>query len=316
MYSILPGKIWLLREITLVKKILDILRCEDYPELIKRFLNEEIITDSNVHVEKRYLHQDFQNELLNIMAQHVSRNLLCNISESRVFSIMCGEFTEISNKEQQSFCIGWVDKQLQVHEDFIGFYELTAIKNDTVVSVIKDILIRLQLSLSNCRGETYDGASNMLGRKSGAATQISNIQPKALVNHCYGHSLSFTVKDVTSNYKILNDVVSNVEKIAILVKSSPKREKILGSIKDNIEQKDSEMDYLSHVEGLSKLPATRWTVRADSFRKVIKNYLLFHDLWDSCLQNSLQADMKASVIGCKTQMNFSLDCSFLTDCIL
>ena len=36
-----------------------LLRCKDYPELTKRILNEKIITDPNVPVEKKYLHQDF-----------------------------------------------------------------------------------------------------------------------------------------------------------------------------------------------------------------------------------------------------------------
>ena len=62
------------------------------------------------------------------------------------------------------------------------------------------------------------------------------------------------------------------------------------------------MDETSHVKWLAKLSATRWTVRADCFRNVIENYLQLHDLWYSCLQKSLQADVKAWIIGCKTQM--------------
>ena len=58
--------------------------------------------------------------------------------------------------------------------------------------------MRLQLSLNDCRGQTYDGASNMLGRKSGVATQITNIQPKPIATHCHAHSLSLAVKDVTA----------------------------------------------------------------------------------------------------------------------
>ena len=123
---------------------------------------------------------------------------------------MCDEYTNISNKEQLSFCIRWVDKQLQVHEDVIGFYKLTDMKVTRLSVPLNIFLYDYSCHYLTVGGKTYDGARNMLGRKSGVATQISNIQPKAFVNHCHVHSLSLTVKDVTSNCNILNDVMSIV----------------------------------------------------------------------------------------------------------
>ena len=38
------------------------------------------------------------------------------------------------------------------------------------------------------------GQVNVLGHKLGVATQITNIQPKALVTHCHVHSLGLIVK--------------------------------------------------------------------------------------------------------------------------
>ncbi len=94
------------------------------------------------------------------------------------------------------------------------------------MATIKDALRRMQLSLADCRGLTYDGASNMLGRKSGVANQISAVQPKALVTHCHGHSLSVAVKDLASTSKILNNTIRTVGEICVLVKFSPKRQKL------------------------------------------------------------------------------------------
>ena len=37
------------------------------------------------------------------------------------------------------------------------------------MSAIKDVLLKLQLSLVNCRGQCYDGASNIMGHKTGVA---------------------------------------------------------------------------------------------------------------------------------------------------
>ena len=56
---------------------------------------------------------------------------------------------------------------------------------------IKDVLIKLQLSLVNCRRQCYDGARNIMGHNSDMAKRIQDLQPKAYPTHCHGHSLSF-----------------------------------------------------------------------------------------------------------------------------
>ena len=50
--------------------------------------------------------------------------------------------------------------------------------------------------LSNCRGQTYDGASNMMGKKSGISTTILAEQPKAVAIHCQGHSLIPSISEI------------------------------------------------------------------------------------------------------------------------
>ena len=66
-----------------------------------------------------------------------------------------------------------VNNDLNIHENFLGFYEIPNLKSKTIVSVIKDALIRMQFPLNNCREQIYDGARNMLGRgESGVAAKI------------------------------------------------------------------------------------------------------------------------------------------------
>ena len=48
---------------------------------------------------------------------------------------------------------------MNVFENF-GFYEIVNIKTSTIVSVIKDIMIRYKLNLEACRGQCYYGASD------------------------------------------------------------------------------------------------------------------------------------------------------------
>lgn len=87
----------------------------------------------------------------------------------------------------------WVDNELQVHEEFIGLYEVSTIEASSLVAVIKDCLLRLNISLAKVRGQCYDGASNMSGLRHGVATIIQAEQPNAFYTHCYGHSLNLAV---------------------------------------------------------------------------------------------------------------------------
>ena len=96
------------------------------------------------------------------MAQHVRREKLEQIRTNHYFAMMVDEYTDIANKEQMSFCVRSVNDDLNVEENFFGYYEVENIKSDAIVHAIKDILIRLNLPLQHCRGQTYDGASNMM----------------------------------------------------------------------------------------------------------------------------------------------------------
>ena len=137
---------------------------------------------------------------------------------------------------------------------FSGFFNIPDISAETIVSAIKDVLVKLQLSLADCRGQCYDGASNMLGQKSGVVKRIQDLQPKAHVTHCHGHSLSLSVKDTTKNCKLLSNTMDAVKETVTLIKFSPKREKLLGDIKENLEEADSA------AKGIIGLCPTRWTV--------------------------------------------------------
>ena len=85
-------------------------------------------------------------------------------------------------------------------ETFEVFEDCVYTKADTLTQLIKDALVRLPLPLERCRGQCYDGASNMSGRISGVAAQIQQIEPRALYLHCMGHCLNLAVQDTYKSH--------------------------------------------------------------------------------------------------------------------
>ena len=92
---------------------------------------------------------DIQNELLYIMNSTIFIVKVLTIHDLKFFSIMAHEVTDFSNIEQLSFCIRYVDDNLDVSEDFMGLWKLDSIKSETIVNAIKDTLLRCHLNLDN-----------------------------------------------------------------------------------------------------------------------------------------------------------------------
>lgn len=103
---------------------------------------------------------------------------------------MADEVTDSSNQEQVAICFRWIDENFEPHEDFVGLYKVDTICADALVSIIKDTFLCMNLNLNQCRGQCYDGASNMVGPHSSVATQIATQEPHAVYTHCYGHALN------------------------------------------------------------------------------------------------------------------------------
>ena len=110
----------------------------------------------------------------------------------------------------------------------------------------------MNLSVNNCRGQCYDGASNMSGCKNGVAKKISD-ENKAVYTHCYGHALNLAVGDTVKQSKIMRDALDTTYEMSKLVKFSPKRDSLFEKLKQEL---------APDTPGFRTLCPTRWTVRA------------------------------------------------------
>ena len=98
---------------------------------------------------------------------------------------MADEVTDSSNREQVVICFRWVDQHFEPHEDFVRLHKVESVVSDVIVTVLKDVLLRMNVKLSNCRGQCYDGASNMCGRRLRNYVLKSLVQfiPNAMATH-------------------------------------------------------------------------------------------------------------------------------------
>ena len=249
----------------------------------------------------KYTSKDIQNEMMKIMALRVLRDIASQIRSADFFTIMVDEATDVSNVSQLVLCIRWVDENLCAHEEFIGLHALDVANANTIVKVIKDVLLRMNISLKRCRGQCYDGCSTMKGEKKGVAKQIKDEEPKALLTHCFTHSLNLAVGDAIKASKIMKNALETTHEITKLIKKSPKRDSKLKDIKTAVETEEENSENTKNIS-ITLLCPTRWTVRAKSLRSIVENFDDLKTLWDWSLDNCSDTEMKARIRGVSVNM--------------
>ena len=153
----------------------------------------------------------------------------------------------------------------QTHEDFVGMYETGSTTAEILTLLIKDALSRFGLDLRNCRGQAYDGASNMSGRLSGVQARISAQYPKAIYMyvHCFCHSLNLAVQDSSRHIQLVRNTLNVTQELSNLIHFSAKRQALLERMQHDFGNDSS--------RSLRLLCPTRWAVRHKSFQSVLVN---------------------------------------------
>ena len=152
----------------------------------------------------------------------------------------------------------------------------------------KDTLLRMNLSLSKCSGQCYDGASVMSGVRNGVAKQLTDEEPRAVFVHCYEHALNLAVGDTIKKVKVLKDVLDVVFEISKLSKYYPKRDTLFEKLKESLSP-DTPIVFVCYV-----LPDL-------SLQSVIDNYSVLQELWEISQDKVSDPSVKARIIGVEAQ---------------
>ncbi|CAM4983524.1 unnamed protein product [Rotaria socialis] len=214
------------------------------------------------------------------------------ISNRKCFSLICDETCDESTLEQLCFGIRSVNDNYEIFEDVLGLYELSRQNAEAIVEVIFDILTRCGLNISDCRGQSYDGASSMSGIYGSVSDLVLKQQSKAFFVHCNAHCLDLAVHDLTNECPTISNCILFTKDIIDFVRRSPKRLSILKEISNQLS-----MPY----SNLASLCPTRWTRRAESYNSLLNNYELVQEALYTLIEEKGGPGIKAN--GLHEQMN-------------
>lgn len=109
-------------------------------------------------------------------------------NSSSFFTIIADEATDLSNTEQLSIVVWFVDTNDVIREEFLQFvsYESVVTGEALIISstILDTMKLKWQLDLQKLCGQAYDGAGAMCGNSRGVAARIMEQYPRALYTHC------------------------------------------------------------------------------------------------------------------------------------
>ncbi|CAH1102303.1 unnamed protein product [Psylliodes chrysocephalus] len=210
-----------------------------------------------------YLSWDIQNQILEICNRLVIQKIVEELNAAKAFVILADETADVSNKEQLSICVRFVDRKDQIHEKFLQFVEITSTTGAYIAENILGTLDKLEVNCKYLCGQGYDGAAAMSGNTKGVQKLISEKFPAATYVHCASHNLNLCLSSA-SNVTEIRNCLGTIEK-AYCFFNSPKRENVL-------HQKIELLCTETKKHGLKRLCPTRWVARHDAV-------LIFEELY-------------------------------------
>ena len=126
-------------------------------------------------------------------------------------------------------------------------------------SSILDYFDKHEINISNCRGQSYDNASNMSGRYNGLQARIKEKNPLADYVPCFAHSLNLVGQPAVEKVSWAAKFVNLVDYVYTFVSASTHRWSVL-------------LDALDGLPVVKQLSDTRWSAHADATKALNRGY--------------------------------------------
>jgi len=117
-------------------------------------------------------------------------------------------------------------EDLSIEEIFFGLYETSITTSDALFTILKDVLLRMQLDIIDiikCRGQCYDRATNVSGHFAGLRSKVLEKESRALYVHCRAHKLYLAVHDTMNSDEEIRNIMVLVLELTAFIRGSPKR---------------------------------------------------------------------------------------------
>ncbi|KMZ73174.1 hypothetical protein ZOSMA_151G00050 [Zostera marina] len=210
-----------------------------------------------------------QSQLMAIASAETTRLILKDLNHD-LFAVLIDESRDISIKEQMDVVIRYVDKKECVMERYLAVVHVPETNALTLKKALDALFCKHNLSITNLRGQGYDGASNMSGDINGLKSLILKENNSAFYVHCFAHQLQLTIVAAAKSDKKIVTFFNTVANITNIVVASCKRRDVLREKQADSIAKALDMEELNTGQGknqettLKRAGDTRWVLEVVS----------------------------------------------------
>lgn len=119
----------------------------------------------------------------------MKNKIVAEIKMAKYFSIIVDSTPDVSNVDQLTFVIRYVASDGLPRERFLTFFPNCGHKGEDMENAVVSTFETVGLNINDCRGQSYDNASNMSGCYKGLQNRIKELNPLAHYVPCAGHSI-------------------------------------------------------------------------------------------------------------------------------
>jgi len=257
------------------------------------FLAEHIKTRANKgkgHVS--YLSSAVCDEFINILGQEVLQEIISEIKNAKYYSVSVDSTPDISHTDQLTLIFRYVQCDGPV-ERFVKFIPIHGHTGESLARTLFSFLQENDISIKDCRGQSYDNASNMSGKYIGMQAIVRNENELAEYIPCAAHSLNLVGQSAVSCCTEAVSFFDFVQKLYVFFSASTHRWNLL-------------MDAFKPlgIPTLKRLSDTRWSAHHDAVVALQKGFksikVVLQDFSDNI---SEKPDSRLEATGLASIMN-------------
>ena len=206
-----------------------------------------------------------QDEIFKLLGETVKTELLEKVKNAAAFGVLTDEVADISVTENLMTFIQFYDSDTkQVVTSFLSCQNVLSEFERANAEAIATLLLKEleendSLDMTRFTGFTSDGASVMLGKKTGVAARLKQVNPVLLNVHCICHRLALACTDSNESLSYIKNLETWLRQLWQFFENSPQR--MSAYLKIQTELKSIQLNRKTVkrvVKRLKKACRTRW----------------------------------------------------------
>ena len=239
-----------------------------------------------------YLSSTICDEFILIISDQLMRQVIQETKDAKYYSVSVDSTPDVSHSDQLTLIIRYVTASGPV-ERFIKFIPIYEHTGESLAKILLTFLEGNGISITNCRGQSYDNASNMSGKYNGMQAWIRKENSLAEYIPCCGHSLNLVGQNSVDSCPVAVYFFDFVQKLFVFFSASTHRWNLLLTGFTPL-----------GIPTLKRLSDTRWSAHHDAVDALQKGYKTIQQILVSMSESTTEkADTRLEAKGLVAIMN-------------